>query len=100
MDDANVQAPQDPPELDPGVSLRGGHRVAVALVRHPAQAAVIVDIIGERPSLGLHRLAYHLERGPTRLAGHQEGPHHAPGVIVLGEKQIVLPPQRRQPTMT
>jgi hypothetical protein len=92
MDDAKVQAPQHPPKLDPRVGLRGGHRVAIALVSHPAQDAVMVDIVGQWPAIGLHRVAYHLEMGPTRRAGHQEGPHHAPRVIVSGEEQRLLPP--------
>lgn len=71
MDEAHVQAPQDPPELDPSIDLGSGHRPAVALMRHPAQAAVIVDIIGQRPAIALDRLAHHLEMRPTGLARDQ-----------------------------
>src|SRR5687767_11329464 len=37
--------------------------------------------------------------GPTGLARDQQCPDHALGVIVLGEQQVLIAPQRRQPAL-
>jgi hypothetical protein len=66
---------------------------------HPANEAVIVDLISQWAAIALHRLANHLQMGPTALPRHQQRPDHPPGVIILGQEEVLLAPQRRQPTV-
>jgi hypothetical protein len=82
----------DPPELEPGLSLGGGDGVARVLMGHPANEAVIVDLISQWAAIALHRLANHLQMGPTALPRHQQRPDHPPGVIILGQEEVLLAP--------
>jgi len=99
MDDASPQTPQGTPKLDARVGLRRGHRVAITLMGHPAKDTVVIEVVRQGPTISLHGLAYHLQVGPTGLAGDQQRSDHPPGVIVLGEQQVLIAPECGQPTM-
>jgi hypothetical protein len=66
-------------------------------VQNKPEDRVIVQIVGQRNPIGGNSLSNRLKMLKGALRLHEPGSHHPPGVIILGQNQVLFPPRARKP---